>query len=31
VGPRTKMALYSALRRYGVPRLVASHAGGRLG
>jgi general secretion pathway protein A len=31
VGPRTKMALYAALRRYGVPRLVASHAGGRLG
>ncbi|HTF32327.1 MAG TPA: AAA family ATPase [Myxococcota bacterium] len=31
VGPRTKMALYGALRRYGVPRLAASHAGGKLG
>ncbi|HBZ72338.1 MAG TPA: hypothetical protein DEP35_22435 [Deltaproteobacteria bacterium] len=31
VGPRTKMALYAALRRYGVPRLAASHAGGKLG
>ena len=31
VGPRTKMALYAALRRYVVPRLAASHAGGKLG
>jgi general secretion pathway protein A len=31
VGPRTKMALYGALRRYGVPRLAASHGGGRVG
>ncbi|HME68530.1 MAG TPA: AAA family ATPase [Myxococcota bacterium] len=31
VGPRTKMSLYAALRRYVVPRLAASHAGGKLG
>jgi len=31
VGPRTKMALYAALRRYVVPRLAASHVGGKLG
>jgi general secretion pathway protein A len=31
VGPRTKMALYTALRRYAVPRLAASHPGGKVG
>jgi general secretion pathway protein A len=31
VGPRTKMALYAALRRYAVPRLAASHGGGKVG
>jgi general secretion pathway protein A len=31
VGPRTKMALYGALRRYSVPRLASSRAGGKLG
>jgi len=31
VGPRTKMALYAALRRYVMPRLASSHAGGKLG